>query len=455
MAFNPDAFIAKNKSFNPDAFIAKNKPQPKVETIPTKQEAMTLPPPQRSVMSAVTNPVIQSKVQNQEPETELTDFKAIEDKITTNGYEDLTPDEQITYLENRPQLPNVQPDYPDEVNNSAKSTAQPTLKETPGVSKPMPNPMLPMGGGSFAVSPERLAAKTWLDDLKVPGSETLKGIKGGSYSVASGAVNNSYQMGKMSLGAVPGTAMPMIPNLETRNKIEQGYKNAPSSPLAKELYEKSKQYAQTEGTGWKGFVGQAVGNAIPYMAASVAGGVVNPAAPFMVGFAVEGNEAYFEAIDSGASEEEARLNQVIVGTANAAIEQLQVGGIFKFAKNGKQVTKELVDAVKDKAFKKLAKTGGRLSLDTIKNATTEGLEEALQETTSVLAANRVGADISGEEAAKRIGSSALGGSVVGGIMGVGGRIINNTGTKNTDVARNKPTTPIKDQVFGKGLGIGE
>ena len=76
-------------------FIAKNKPQPKVETIPTKQETVTLPPPQRSVMSAITNPKVES----------------------------------------------------------AKSTAQPTLKETPGVSKPMPNPMLPMGGGAFAVKP--------------------------------------------------------------------------------------------------------------------------------------------------------------------------------------------------------------------------------------------------------------------------------------------------------------
>ena len=102
----------------------------------------------------------------------------------------------------------------------------------------------------------------------------------------------------------------------------------------------------------KGFVGQAVGNAIPYMAASVAGGLVNPAAPFMVGFAVEGNEAYFEAIDSGASEEDARLNQVIVGTVNAAIEQLQVGGIFK-PKNG--IKKSLL-MPKTKAFKKLAKT---------------------------------------------------------------------------------------------------
>jgi len=144
------------------------------------------------------------------------------------------------------------------------------------------------------------------------------------------------------------------------------------------------EYAPGEKGGAKEFIAQSVGEALPYMAGSMASTLLTgtPAAAFGFGFSVEGEKAYQDAINSGATEEQANMERLIVGTLNGAIEQLQIGGLLK---GGKKAAQPLIQAAKTKALAKLAKAGTKASAELVKTSIAEGLEEALQESISMTA----------------------------------------------------------------------
>lgn len=192
---------------------------------------------------------------------------------------------------------------------------------------------------------------------------------------------------------------------------------------AREISQKPKFQPGTDG-GVKGFVANAVGDALPFMAGTIAATIVGgPAAGFGVAYSVEGKNAYFDALETGATQEQAEIEGFVVGSINAALELLQVERIIKFAKAGKGSLKSIARAAKDKALKRIGKATAKLGKEAVKLSITEGVQEALQETTSVLAPGITGRELaSAKEAAKRIGQAALGGAVVGPILGGAGAV---------------------------------
>ncbi len=186
----------------------------------------------------------------------------------------------------------------------------------------------------------------------------------------------------------------------------------------------------SEGKTIPGYVAMAAGQALPYMAAAAlaakTGGALFPnyaafaqsVGAFGVGFAVEGDNAYKDWIEAGGSEEGAEMARFVVGGINGMIEQLQVKQLFKFAKSGPgspaAVAKRASESV-------LSRIKGTVSYKTLKHMLTEGVEEALQETTSIVAQSYVEPqDI--YESLQRIGLSGLGGATVGGLLGWGGAV---------------------------------
>ncbi|MHC4891379.1 MAG: hypothetical protein ACYTEO_18145, partial [Planctomycetota bacterium] len=133
----------------------------------------------------------------------------------------------------------------------------------------------------------------------------------------------------------------------------------------------------TGGAAWAGYV---IGEAIPYMGSALAGGIIaGPVGAGMVGFAVEGQEAYEGALAGGATEGQAQAERVVVGSMNAAIEALQITRLMKFQKAGKGGVRAFVQAARRKAFREMAKAGTNLTKDILKIAIEEAIEEFVQE----------------------------------------------------------------------------
>lgn len=197
----------------------------------------------------------------------------------------------------------------------------------------------------------------------------------------------------------------------------------------------------------KQFAGNAIGQALPYMTASVVSTAATgtPLAAFGVGFSVEGDNVYREAMEAGASEEHAQMNRLIVGTLNGAIESLQVSDVIKFAKSGKGGVKSIIQAARQQAWKEALSAGKELSYQQLETILRESLEEALQETTSVTAQATVDPTVL-ENAPQRIGSAALGGGVAGGFLGGAGAVFGGTHvTPEAEVTEKfRQQTPDKD-----------
>lgn len=213
---------------------------------------------------------------------------------------------------------------------------------------------------------------------------------------------------------------------------------------AREISQKPKFQPGTDG-GVKGFIANAVGDAIPFMAGTVAATIVGgPAAGFGVAYSVEGKNAYFDALEAGASQEQAEIEGMVVGSINAALELLQVERVIKFAKVGKGSVKEIAKAAKKKALKKVLAATGKFGKEALKTSITEGVQEALQETTSVLAPGITGRELpTVKEAAKRIGQAGLGGAVAGPILGGAGAITQAVATAQPPTVGVKPTPALK------------
>ena len=190
-----------------------------------------------------------------------------------------------------------------------------------------------------------------------------------------------------------------------------------------------------------------ISEAVPYMANAMAAGVVvGPVGAATVGFVVEGDNAYDDAKASGATEEQAQRERVVIGSLNAIIEAIQVGKVMKFAKGGKHSLKNFVKLARTKGIKHAGKElkgwGGEVARLSIE----EALEEFSQEGVSLA----VPAVFRGEYPRKedgsldwlaigdRLGQAALGGAVAGPVLGGAGRLITGVGPE-TDVA--EPESP--------------
>lgn len=217
-------------------------------------------------------------------------------------------------------------------------------------------------------------------------------------------------------GLLSGFADVAVDSLFDAEKIEA------LAITAREEAQKPKFQPGTGG-GIGAFIANAVGDALPFMAATIGATLVGgPTAGFGVAYSVEGKNAYFDALDAGATQSQAEIEGMIVGSINAAIEGLQVGRVMKFAKAGKGSVKAVAGAAKKNAIKTLVKQGTNITKEGVKLAITEGLQEATQETVSILAPVMTGREIQEEGKLRRIGQAAAGGAVAGVFLGGAGRI---------------------------------
>jgi hypothetical protein len=184
--------------------------------------------------------------------------------------------------------------------------------------------------------------------------------------------------------------------------------------MADNIYNYSKKDSLQAGEkgGVGGFIANTIGGSVPYLAASLVATLTtgSPVGGFAVGQSVSGQSAYREAIESGASEDDARMNQFIVGIISGAVESLQVSDVIRLGNIGKGSIKAITEAARVKAWKKVREAGKELALNKLETILRESTEEAVQEITAVAAQSRL-APV--ENPMQRIGQAALGGGLAG------------------------------------------
>lgn len=185
-------------------------------------------------------------------------------------------------------------------------------------------------------------------------------------------------------------------------------------------------------SGGSSWAGRVIGEAIPYMGAALVGGyAIGPAGAAMVGFSVEGDMAYDAAIAKGASEKEAQTERVIVGSINAAIEALQISRLMKFHKTGRHSIRNFTRLVRSKAWKLAGKEAVGFSGGVLRTAIAEAAEEFAQEGVSISVPailrddypKKPDGSIDLIAIGERLGESALGGFVAGGVLGGAGAMM--------------------------------
>lgn len=124
-----------------------------------------------------------------------------------------------------------------------------------------------------------------------------------------------------------------------------------------------------------------------------------------VSFGVEGNDAYHTALDHGIDEQRARIIGLQVGFINAVIESIGGSG-----------TKFFKRSVKRNFLNKM-KQAGKWTVDRMKTAVAEALEEAGQEASSIVGETRY-RKLNGKEIVDRVTTAAAGGFLLGGAMDI-------------------------------------
>lgn len=263
--------------------------------------------------------------------------------------------------------------------------------------------------------------------------EFSKGLVRGSLNVGAATVGTS-KAATEALRKIPTWNL-LFTGIEriTGKTFEQEQKEA------KQRIQKAAQKFPVTHRGAAAWGGRILGEAIPYMGAALAGGYVAglPGAA-IVGFSVEGDNAYDSAKAAGASEKRAQAERVVVGSINAALEALQINKLMKFHAAGKGSIRGLVTSVRGKMWKMAKQQAKNLTGQTLRLALEEGIQESLQEGVSFSAEALRGdypkrPDGSPDIIAigQRLGEATLGGAVAGGILGGAGAAIGAT----PDIAR--------------------
>ena len=192
-----------------------------------------------------------------------------------------------------------------------------------------------------------------------------------------------------------------------------------------------------------------VGETAPYMVATTAAsfatgglatvagaGTAATAAAFgalgggVVSFGVEGNSAYQGAIDAGVEEGMARRIGVQVGLINAAIEMVGGSGSKYFRSSVK------------KGFSNRMKAAGKWTVDRVKVALAEAMEEAGQEASTMIGESQY-RKIDGKEVVDRVIMAAGAGFALGGAMDL---TIGTATRQGMQKAEETPTIPSKGGV---------
>jgi hypothetical protein len=210
--------------------------------------------------------------------------------------------------------------------------------------------------------------------------------------------------------------------------------------------------------GW-GWAGRVTGEAIPFLATSIAtaGATGSMAGPFLTAFVVEGGSAYNEAKQRGTSENKAQLEGALTGTINGALELWGVSRILKFSDVGKGSMRALVKNVRNKLWKQAGKEVTKISGTMLKSAVVEGLEEMSQEGVSLLVPATISKSfpknpdgtVNWDTVLTRIGTAGLGGAIAGGFLAGGMTALE--GGKQVTAPTKKEVSKYKQAVMGSNL----
>ena len=174
-----------------------------------------------------------------------------------------------------------------------------------------------------------------------------------------------------------------------------------------------------------------LGTTVPYTAAAAAaagigfaaGGPLGAGAAFgktaaaLTSFSIMREEAFRNAVETGADEDTANIEANIVGGIQALLEMAQIGGILRQSKTGGALLKSITLNARNKAWTQVLKAGGKLSMSTVRTMTEEALQEALQGTTAELVPKLLrGKEIEPGFVGRRL-REAAGGALIGGIFG--------------------------------------
>ena len=174
-----------------------------------------------------------------------------------------------------------------------------------------------------------------------------------------------------------------------------------------------------------------LGTTVPYTAAAAAaagvgfaaGGPLGAGAAFgktaaaLTSFSIMREEAFRNAIETGADKGTANIEANIVGGIQALLEMAQIGGILRQSKTGGALLKSITLSARNKAWTQVLKAGGKLSMSMVRTMTEEALQEALQGTTAELVPKLLrGKEIEPGFAGRRL-REAAGGALIGGIFG--------------------------------------
>ena len=262
---------------------------------------------------------------------------------------------------------------------------------------------------------------------------------GGFAEFGKGLVDAYLLGGKGALGTVQAAAGALPTEKEMYELY--GFAKPTDRPLgetkarpfveAQRRIESAREHFEMTHVGVSAKAGRILGNAVGYMSQAMAGGyTVGPVGAAIVGFNIEGQSAYDDAIATGATEQQAQQERLIVGSINAGIEALQIGRLMKFHQAGKHSLKNFIRLAKQRAYKRMLKTGKTFGADILRHSIEEGLEEFAQEGVSI----SVPALFRGEYPKKedgtidmwalgeRLGGAAVGGAFAGGVLGAAGQV---------------------------------
>ena len=177
-------------------------------------------------------------------------------------------------------------------------------------------------------------------------------------------------------------------------------------------------HLQQQMDGIAGYILNTSLEALPILVSSaVSTPLVGPAGPALIGYASYGEQAYQEAmqaqLDAGVPEDEAirvaEIERAVSGTINGALQALQFDQILKI---GRTQIGPLAAAVKDRAYREVAKQGAKITAESAARVAAGALSEGLQEATLIGTATMHGDRIEFDEDLERIGMAALGGATV-------------------------------------------
>ena len=252
------------------------------------------------------------------------------------------------------------------------------------------------------------------------GGELGRGLVRGFFNVGGGLVGTTEWL-------IPGKQESLI---EAKRKIDTA----------------KADYSQEYGN-WAGWAGRILGEAFPYMGAALVGGYAGAAVGGVVavggakagalagaasiGFSIEGQNAYDDAIITGATEDEANTERLIIGTINAAIEAVQITRIMRFHKTGAGSLRSFIRNVRNRAWDLVNGDVKQFGGQVLKHALEEGLEEAIQEGVSIgipaalrgQVPRKPNGMVDWSQILNRIGASAGAGALAGGVLGGAGAVV--------------------------------